>query len=190
MCVIACDRSDVGILPSDRTSTKACAAQTRLQTDCLLPLPWIHFSSAGHRVSTTNTIKQILTLSEPLSLFSGVPPSLLSGLDRSWKIPRFWHSIDPSQLRQFTYLSHTIPRITHNLTMAYPYGAYDYDDDEDEDQENVDPAVAAAQRAAYEAETLEKAIQESLKVSPLSQTLDHSTTHSLRHFSSLARQIL
>lgn len=74
--------------------------------------------------------------------------------------------------------------------MAYPYRAHDNDDDEDEDQENVDPAVAAAQRAAYEAETLEKAIQESLKVSPLSQTLHHSTTHSLRHFSSLTRQIL
>lgn len=50
--------------------------------------------------------------------------------------------------------------------MADPYKVYDDDDDEDE---NMDPAVAAE----IDDKTLAKAIQMSLEVSHLSQTLDH-----------------
>lgn len=64
--------------------------------------------------------------------------------------------------------------------MADPNKVYDDDDDEDE---NMDPAVAAE----IDDKTLAKAIQMSLEVSHLSQTLDHSTPNSLRHFSSLTR---
>lgn len=69
--------------------------------------------------------------------------------------------------------------------MAGPYRVYSDDDDDDED-ENMDPAVVDT----INDKTLAKAIQMSLKVSPFSQTLDHSTPNSLQHFSLLARQIL